>query len=150
VLAVQTKETPRRVAELSALCDIARSMSEVLTHEKDLDEFGRLLDCSWRVKKSLTSSISNGVIDGYYSKALAAGAVGGKLLGAGSGGFLLLYCEPNRQDSVRQALSDLTEVDFSLDPEGSKVIYVEDGDWNGNAFNFPALSTGRAALAGQA
>ena len=77
-----------------------------------------------RVK--LASRISNSQIDDYYARARRAGAIGGKILGAGGGGFLLLYCDEEKQDQVRQALAELKECPFYFEPQGSKIIYVSD------------------------
>lgn len=85
--------------------------------------FGEILHEGWRFKKELASNISNPMIDEYYRKALKAGAIGGKLLGAGGGGFLLFYCEPKHQNEVRKALH-LRELKFRFDSEGSKIIYI--------------------------
>lgn len=87
------------------------------------DDFGALLDESWQVKKQLASRISNPAIDDLYAAARNAGAIGGKISGAGGGGFLLLYCPPQRQDEVRHALTSLRELPFRLEPDGSKVIF---------------------------
>ncbi|HMN31305.1 MAG TPA: GHMP kinase, partial [Caldilineaceae bacterium] len=87
------------------------------------DDFGCLLDEGWQLKKQLASQISNNVIDEIYQTARKAGALGGKITGAGAGGFLLLYCPPQHQEGVRQALSMLTELPFSLERDGSKVIF---------------------------
>ena len=92
----------------------------------DPERFGRLLNESWQLKRRLTASVSNPLIDGYYRKALEAGAVGGKLLGAGGGGFLLLYVEPDRQDAVRQALGSLKELPFRFDDGGSRITYYDE------------------------
>ena len=92
---------------------------------KGFDEsFAIMLDEAWKKKKTITSGISNGEIDTLYQKALEAGAKGGKLLGAGGGGFILLYCDEQYQSQVRQALG-LKEVDFELAPYGSQVVYFE-------------------------
>jgi len=88
-------------------------------------EFGRLLDEGWQLKKNIGSGVSNPEIDDMYSRAIKAGAVGGKLLGAGGGGFLLLYVEPEKQDSVRSALSELLEVNFSFENNGSHIIFYD-------------------------
>jgi D-glycero-alpha-D-manno-heptose-7-phosphate kinase len=88
----------------------------------ELDEFGRLLNQGWALKKQLASRISNPALDEMYCKALKAGALGGKIAGAGGGGFLLLYAPPERHDTIRCALSGLSELPFQLEPEGSKVI----------------------------
>jgi len=74
----------------------------------------------------LASRITNERINEYCDKARRAGAVGGKILGAGGGGFLLLYCEQENQNKVREALSDLKEAPFKFEPQGSKIIYVSD------------------------
>lgn len=86
---------------------------------------GRLLHESWRLKKSLSPSVTNIVIDEAYERALAGGAYGGKISGAGGGGFLTLLVPPERQDSVRAALHSLLEVPFTFDDEGSSIIYFK-------------------------
>lgn len=87
------------------------------------DEFGRLLDQSWQLKKQLANRISNDTIDELYTAACRSGALGGKIAGAGAGGFLLLYCPPHKQDDVRNALSGLVELPFALERDGTKVIF---------------------------
>jgi D-glycero-alpha-D-manno-heptose-7-phosphate kinase len=129
VLTKQSENTAQKRESLRALCDTALEMRDVLTLGRDLNIFGRLLDRAWRVKKTLEASISNPVIDDCYARAIDAGALGGKLLGAGSGGFLLFYCEPHHHDRLRLALRDLVEVPFSFDPQGTKIIYVGDDHW---------------------
>ena len=89
----------------------------------DFDEFGRLLHESWQFKKQLASRISNPAIDEVYHLALQAGALGGKITGAGGGGFLLLYCPREKQYDVRRALAPLQELPFHLERDGSKVIF---------------------------
>ncbi|MCB1020352.1 MAG: GHMP kinase [Bryobacterales bacterium] len=88
----------------------------------EIDDFGRLLNQGWALKKQLASRISNDALDDMYCKALKAGAIGGKIAGAGGGGFLLLYAPMERHDHIRTALGHLTEMRFNLAPEGSKVI----------------------------
>jgi D-glycero-alpha-D-manno-heptose-7-phosphate kinase len=88
----------------------------------ELDHFGRLLNQGWALKKQLASKISNDTLDQIYCTALHAGALGGKITGAGGGGYLLLYCPPRSQDAVRSALSALPELRFRLENDGSKVI----------------------------
>ena len=87
------------------------------------DELGRLLDRSWKLKKQLSSRISNSEIDDMYEAALKAGVIGGKISGSGGGGFLLLYCPKGRQDKVREALKGLRELPFHFEQDGSKVIF---------------------------
>ena len=111
------------------MCAIAGEMRDVLTSGRDLNDFGRLLHDAWQAKRSLESSISPPEIDEIYDRGIAAGALGGKLLGAGSGGFVLFYCEPDLQPRLRQALSALMEVPFAMEPEGTKVIFVGSDRW---------------------
>ncbi len=87
---------------------------------------GKLLHKGWEYKKKLASKITNSIIDEYYERAISAGATGGKILGAGGGGFLLFYCENEFRTKVREALSDLKEIPFRFEPQGSKIIYVSD------------------------
>ncbi len=89
----------------------------------NLDEIGRLLHESWLLKKQLAGSISNAALDDMYQAARRAGATGGKITGAGGGGFLLLYCPREKQDCVRAALDSLQELPFQLESDGSKVIF---------------------------
>ncbi|MCR5348368.1 MAG: kinase, partial [Bacilli bacterium] len=90
--------------------------------DRNLDDFGRLLGESWRLKREMSSSISTSQIDELYEKGLAAGALGGKLLGAGGGGFLLFYVPRHKQNKVRHAMR-LLEVPFEFEDGGTQVIY---------------------------
>jgi D-glycero-alpha-D-manno-heptose-7-phosphate kinase len=114
----------RGVANLRRMTDLARQLRESLTRH-NLEDFGRILDEGWRLKRELSEKISNDDIDRHYETALQHGALGGKLLGAGGSGFLLFYCEKERQDDVRKALG-LRELPFRFDTQGSKVFYVGD------------------------
>lgn len=87
------------------------------------DGVGEILHESWMLKRSLTNGISNAAIDGWYDTARKAGAVGGKVLGAGGGGFLLLYVPQERQGAVKQSLSELRQIPFRFEREGSKIIF---------------------------
>ncbi len=130
---VLTRQNERSVENrpgLRRLCGIARSMREVLTLGRELNEIGRLLNEAWEVKKGLEASISNPAIDAMYQAGRGAGALGGKLLGAGSGGFMLFYCEPHLQAALRQAMRGSTEIPFSFEPQGSKIIYVGEEQWD--------------------
>jgi D-glycero-alpha-D-manno-heptose-7-phosphate kinase len=89
-----------------------------------LESFGEILDEGWRLKKSLAAGISNGVIDDWYAKGRKAGAAGGKLLGAGAGGFLLFYAPPDRHDAIARALPRLRKMDMRFEPQGSRIIFV--------------------------
>lgn len=96
----------------------------------NLDDFGRILNENWLLKRQLASRISNDRIGRYYDLAMESGALGGKLLGAGGGGFLLFYCPREKQKRLRSALSDLPELPFAMESSGTKIIYVGDKDWN--------------------
>jgi D-glycero-alpha-D-manno-heptose-7-phosphate kinase len=89
----------------------------------NLDSIGHLLHESWLLKKQLASKISNDALDEMYAAARQAGAIGGKIAGAGGGGFLMLYCPHDKQEAVRAALSDLQEFPFQLAQNGTKVIF---------------------------
>ena len=90
----------------------------------NFDAMGRILHENWLLKRTLTPSISSGDIDECYDRAIKAGALGGKLLGAGGGGFLLFYAPPERHAGIAAALSDLRRIDFSLEPRGSRIVFV--------------------------
>ena len=126
VLEHQQASTDQKRPLLRKMCGFARQMREVLTSGKDLNAFGYLLHQTWEAKRSLESRISNPRIDEWYDRGLKAGALGGKLLGAGGGGFLLFFCEPHLQDQVRAALSELVYVPIRFERQGSKIIYVGD------------------------
>lgn len=97
----------------------------ILSRPVPIRQFGELLHTAWELKRSLSSKISNPWIDQQYQKARSAGAVGGKLLGAGGGGFLLLFVEPDRQLAVRAALPGLQPVEFRFEPNGVSVIFYD-------------------------
>ena len=108
---------------LRKLRGMASELKGLLNNNASPDILGEFLHKGWMLKKQLASSITNNKINQYYEKALSAGALGGKLLGAGGGGFLLLYCPKQRQPHVAEVLN-LRQLDFSFEPEGSRVIYV--------------------------
>ena len=93
----------------------------------DLDCFGEILHEGWRMKQGLASRITNAQINDWYERARSHGAIGGKILGAGGGGFLLLYAHPERHSAILAALPELRRIPFSFEPQGSKIIYVEEG-----------------------
>jgi len=93
-------------------------------HENRLDSFGEIIHEGWCLKKNLAGGISSALIDEWYSKARKAGAIGGKLLGAGAGGFLMFYAPPERHDPIARALGRLRRMDFRFEPEGSRIIFV--------------------------
>lgn len=126
ILAKQQAKTKERdkFELLKRIKELAHEMKGLLNEGNDLSRFGELLHKEWINKKSLVEGISNPTIDEYYKKALAAGAIGGKLSGAGGGGFLLLYCERDKQEKVREALGELKEVRFSFESQGTTIISV--------------------------
>lgn len=95
----------------------------LVNDEKDLDDFGRLLDTTWKLKRQTGESVSTNSIDALYDKGIKAGALGGKLLGAGGGGFLVFYVQPDKQDSVKKAMSDLMYIPFEFENGGTQVIH---------------------------
>ncbi len=114
---------------LKKMTGLAYDMKQALT-DGNLHNFGEILNENWILKQELASSISNSTINKYYDKAINSGALGGKLLGAGGGGFLLFYCEQDKQEQLRKAMSDLVELPFDLENSGTKVIYVGSKDWD--------------------
>ncbi|MGH3666184.1 MAG: GHMP kinase [Egibacteraceae bacterium] len=123
VLAEQRDRADSEMQRLSQMRDQAYLLSELLAVDVfDVDKFGRLLDEAWRLKRGLASKISTSQIDVWYAKALEAGAEGGKLCGAGGGGFLLFVAPPARHDAVRAALGDLIEMRVRAETHGSQVV----------------------------
>jgi D-glycero-alpha-D-manno-heptose-7-phosphate kinase len=127
ILGVQRKATANKMDVLSKMRDLCSHALDVLREGKSLNRFGELLHQGWLHKRTIVNAISNDAINEFYDRALEAGALGGKLLGAGGGGFLLFYVEQQNQGRVREALSDLQELPFHFEPQGSQVIYVSDG-----------------------
>ena len=106
---------------------------EILSGDRPLDDFGALLHETWTLKRGLSSRVSNDTIDGIYNRARKAGALGGKLLGAGESGFMLFYAPSDRRDAVRHALKDLLHVPFRFSGQGSTVIHYDPEAYaNGN------------------
>ena len=95
----------------------------LINSERDLDDFGRLLDTTWKLKRQTGGSVSTNGIDVLYNRGINAGALGGKLLGAGGGGFLIFYVQPDKQESVKKAMSDLMYIPFEFENVGTQVIY---------------------------
>lgn len=122
ILAEQSQNINARLTVLRAMKTLALQAKACL-EAGQVEELGYLLDESWQLKKQLASGVSNALIDELYAAARNAGALGGKITGAGGGGFLLLYCPLEKQDNVRTALSALPELPFRLEPDGSKVIF---------------------------
>lgn len=120
-----TKETQeakeKRYLEMLSLVDKAE---QILTDKNtDLDNFGRLLDHTWKLKKQTGSAVSTNSIDALYEKGMQAGALGGKLLGAGGGGFLVFYVQPEFQEAVKEAMKELMYIPFRFEDGGTRVIH---------------------------
>lgn len=93
--------------------------------KRDLDSIGRLLNTTWETKKQFASGVSNPLVDDMYDRAISAGALGGKILGAGGGGFMLLYVPVDKKEAVRMALNDFKEIPFAIDLQGSRIIFSD-------------------------
>ena len=124
VLSKQKDNTAGKLEVLRRMRDISKEMATMLQSGRRLNAFGELLHEAWLLKRTVTSGITNPDIDRWYETALKAGALGGKLLGAGGGGFLLFYVERQNQPRVREQLAELRELPFRLEPQGAKIIYV--------------------------
>lgn len=113
-----------KVKQLKEMFSLVDEAEKVLTDKyANLDEFGRLLDYTWKLKRQTGTAISTNSIDELYSEGIKAGALGGKLLGAGGGGFLVFYVQPERQDSVHRAMRNLIYVPFEFEEGGTRVIH---------------------------
>jgi D-glycero-alpha-D-manno-heptose-7-phosphate kinase len=122
----QVRLTPQRKAELGAMYQMVKEAEAILTTStRSLSEFGRLLHESWQVKRKLTGNITNANIDEIYEAGLSAGALGGKLLGAGGGGFMLFFVPPERRQALRERLQKLLCVPFAFSARGSDVVVYE-------------------------
>ncbi len=120
----QIQATPFKTSELKSMEQMVIEAVKILyAEDRSILHFGEMLHESWMVKKSLTEQISNTVIDDIYSRSRQAGAIGGKLCGAGAGGFLLLFVEPEKQARVKDALSELLHVPFRFEQRGSHIIF---------------------------
>lgn len=116
--------TEDKRAKLKKMYELVDEAEAVLTDKaRDLDEFGRLLDETWRLKKGTGAAISTDGIDRLYEKGIATGALGGKLLGAGGGGFLLFYVQPENQAALMEAMKDLMYIPFKFEDGGTRVIH---------------------------
>lgn len=122
----QLRLTPYKAQELNAMLELVDEGEAILADPKrSLDEFGRLLHEGWQIKRTLTQKISNPMIDEIYEAGLSAGALGGKLLGAGGGGFMLFFVPPERRKALRNRLKHLLCVPFGFSNTGSDVVVYE-------------------------
>ncbi|MEE8413315.1 MAG: GHMP kinase [Dehalococcoidales bacterium] len=125
ILSEQNEKTPENLPVLDKMVELSVELRRALNNN-DLSGFGDVLHQGWIYKQQLAAEITNPLINEYYEEARKAGAIGGKILGSGGGGFLLLYCEENNQVKVRETLSNLREADFKFEPAGSKIVYNRD------------------------
>jgi D-glycero-alpha-D-manno-heptose-7-phosphate kinase len=124
ILQKQSDGTADKMSVLRAMRDLAGEMRTVLSGQGDLDEFARLLHEGWKLKRSLGFGIATSDIDDWYDAAMKAGAQGGKLLGAGGGGFVCLLAPPERHEAIREALGRPRELEFKVDHRGSRIIFI--------------------------
>ena len=121
----QIKATYRKTSELNAMYQMVEEGSNILTGTGDLNDFGRLLHEGWQLKRGLTDLITTPNIDQIYEAGMKAGATGGKLLGAGGGGFMLFFVSPEKRQAVQVALDKLLHVPFKFESAGSQIIFYE-------------------------
>ena len=114
-------EKIKQLLEMYRLVDEAEAILE--DKHSDLDDFGRLLDVTWKLKRQTGGAITTNSIDALYEKGMTAGALGGKLLGAGGGGFLVFYVQPEKKAAVMKAMEDLLYVPFRFEDGGTQVIH---------------------------
>ncbi|MDD5085014.1 MAG: kinase [Candidatus Omnitrophica bacterium] len=125
IAAKQIDTTPAKKKELATMYKMVDEALSILTGSADISELGKLLEEAWKVKRSLTDKISTGAIDDIYETARRAGALGGKLLGAGGGGFILLFVRPEDQERVKEKLTNLLLVPFRFEDSGSQIIFYD-------------------------
>ena len=131
ILHEQTKNTEQQEDKrktLHHMVELAGELRDALIRN-DLESFGEILHRGWLEKRKMASNISNSTIDEWYERARKYGAIGGKILGAGGGGFLLLYAPPEKHEDIINALPGLRPFPFRFEPQGSKITYVEDNGW---------------------
>ena len=120
----QIQKTPEKKNELKRMAEMVDEAVNILNeNDTDLRGFGKLLHESWKIKRNLTDKISTSEVDKIYNTAIEAGALGGKLLGAGGGGFILFFVEPEKQKNVMKKLRNLLYVPFKFENLGSQIIY---------------------------
>lgn len=121
----QIEATPKLHKELNTMHEMVAEAKNILTRDRNIDEFGELLHESWLLKRTLTEHITNNYIDEIYNTAIRAGAIGGKLLGAGGGGFMLFYAKPEAHASIKASLRTLLNVPFKFEQSGSQIIFYD-------------------------
>lgn len=120
-----------KMKQLTEIYSLVDEAEKVLTDKHtSIDEFGRLLDYTWKLKKATGSAVSTDIIDQFYEKGIKAGALGGKLLGAGGGGFLVFYVQKDKRENVKKALNDLMYIPFEFENGGTQVIHYSPENYN--------------------
>jgi D-glycero-alpha-D-manno-heptose-7-phosphate kinase len=119
------QNTARNEQQLNVMSDMVKEGIAILTSGQDITRFGKLLHEGWQAKRSLSAKVSNSYIEGIYDAALSAGAMGGKVIGAGGGGFMLFFVHPSQQERVRERLHNLIHVPFAFDFSGSQIIFFD-------------------------
>src|SRR5262249_20868611 len=126
ILKEQSENTKDKRDTLREMGRIARHLKRILEENPlKLDRFGDLLHEAWELKKTVASNISNDDIDHWYQRAREAGAQDGKILGAGSGGFLMLFCPIDKRTRVREELRELRPFEIRFESQGSKIIFMD-------------------------
>ncbi len=127
ILAVQSKNMQNKNSKrdtMAKMVALTKKIELALSKNK-LDSIGELLHKNWVLKRTMAQGVSNSTIDDWYEKALKHGALGGKILGAGGGGFLLLYAQPQKHTKILSALRELRPFPVRFEPQGSKIIFVD-------------------------
>ena len=136
IMAEQISNTEKKLDQLHQMAALVDDGISILTGSGDINEFGRLLDHTWKLKRSLAGGISNDSLDEIYLTAQKAGAIGGKILGAGGGRFMMFYVEPDKQPGVLKALKNLRHIPFEFETGGTKVVYYKDETDSGGKFQW--------------
>ncbi|MCQ5146248.1 kinase [Enterocloster bolteae] len=124
-------DSRKKIDMLRQMQKLVNNAEKILVDKAiDLDDFGKLLDETWRLKRQTGSAVSTDSIDALYNRGITAGALGGKLLGAGGGGYLIFYVQPAKQEQVKKAMSDLMYIPFTFEDAGTKVIHYTPESYN--------------------
>jgi D-glycero-alpha-D-manno-heptose-7-phosphate kinase len=129
------KSIPNKQAELHQIQQMVDEAVKILASGQDICEFGKLLHESWMLKRQISSQISPAFVDEIYDRALKSGAVGGKILGAGGGGFMLFFVKPEDKPQLCEALKDLLLVPFAFESQGSQIIFYDNSHYSQMAMN---------------
>ena len=125
---------PKKKYELALMREMVEEAISIITSGKNICEFGQLLNESWKLKRTLTDNITNSFIDNIYDNAMETGALGGKILGAGGGGFMLIFAKPQDQTRIKKRLKKFLCVPFDFEKHGSQVVVFQP---ESSDFNYP-------------